>query len=279
MTLAKMKKQFKQRILDTRNYYDQKKTDMFGVNMEDVKDYIEQTYGVDVLFIVVTGSHMFGTNGPTSDLDIRGVYAKPTEMELSIYSGQDTINASKILDGEVDLQFYEIKKLLKMLLNANGNVIEMLLAPTVFYKYNKIDWTQIAKKSLSKQLLKYYSGYANGQRKRAAKTRGGKALVYAYREIMCGIWLARTKDIIFDFNVLRKKFQQYYSWSSPIFEWASVNKDTLVEESVWEEFIKDWEVLENWFKDEISTSPLPKDVDNYSYFNEILLDTRKKFRD
>ena len=266
------------RIKDTRNLYGKEKTDMYGIAMEDVKDHIEQTYGVNVLFIVVTGSHMFGTNHAGSDLDIRGIYAKPTEMELSLYPGRDTIEVTKILGGDVDLQFYEIKKFLKLLLKANGNLIEMLLAPTIFYKYNKVDWTQLGKMSLSQELLKYYSGYANGQRKRAAKTRGAKALVYTYREMMAGIWLARTKKILFDFKQLQKNFREYYSWDSEIFNWASKHKDTLVEDEIWNNFMKEWEILESWLKDEMNKSPLPKEVDNYYYFNDILLDIRKKFK-
>jgi predicted nucleotidyltransferase len=262
---------------ETRNVYNQeKKTDLFGMAyMEDIKDYIEQNYAVEVLFLVVTGSHMWNLATPESDLDVRGFYIKPTEQILSLYKGRDTIEANKIMGKEIDLQFYEIEKALHLLLGNNGNITEMMLAPTIFYQKKHIDFQGLARRSLCRKLKNYYAGYATSQRKRAAEKRGGKALTYTYREIMAGIWLMRTGKIIFDFSVLKRKFEQFYGWRSSLLDWSMVNKNASVEEDVWEQFMKEWEQLNLMLNDEEGRSILPKEVDNYSELNELLLDLRK----
>jgi len=269
----------KQRKLDTRNYYNQDKTDMFGMaNMEDVKDWIESNYGVTVIFMVVTGSHMWNLADKSADLDVRGYYVKPTEQVLSIHKGRDTIEANKIMDKELDIQFYEIEKGLRLTFNGNGNMIEMIGSPTIFYKDKTIDWRIIYRKSLCKNLGNYYKGYAHNQRKRAAANRGGKALLYTYREIMAGTWLMRTGKIVYDFTKLKPNFEKYYGWHSKLLDWAIVNKTTAVTSEVWDKsFLKEWEYLLRIFEDERGRSQLPDKNENYYLFNEILLDLRKKY--
>jgi len=273
-----MKDNLKHRKLDTRNTYIDKKTDMFGMaNMEDVRDWIETNYGVKVIFMVVTGSHMWNLSDQNSDLDVRGYYVKPTEQILSLHSGRDTIEANKVMGKEIDIQFYEIEKGLILALNGNGNMIEMIGAPTVFYKDKSINWNTIYKKSLCKNLGNYYKGYAHSQRKRATRNRGGKALLYTYREIMAGTWLMRTGKIVYDFTKLKPVFAKYYGWHSKLLDWAYVNKSTLVTSDVWDKtFMKDWEYLLRIFDDERGRSRLPEKNENYYLFNEILLDIRSK---
>ena len=257
---------------------DEGKTDLFGMAyLEDVVKWIEQQYTVDVLFVAVTGSHMWNLNTPDSDLDIRGIYAKPTEQVLSIFPGRDTIEACGVLDKNIDIQFYEIHKALGMIHKSNGNIIEMLMSPYAYPIEKHVNWAHLGKKHLSRRLRHYYKGYAHNQRKRAAVNRGGKALVYTYREAMAGIWLMRAGKIIFNFKSLKRKFEEYYGWKSSLLDWAVVNRGTCVEPEVWDKsFMPEWNKLEQMLDDEASRSILPEDVDHYSELNELLLDIRKK---
>jgi len=252
--------------------------DLYGYTTDlEVKNWIESQYGVDVLFLTVTGSHMWNLAAEDADLDIRGIFIKPTEQILSIYKGRDTIESVGIMGKDIDIQLYEIEKVFKLLLAVNGNIIELLMSPTIFYQVKDIDWQGLAKKSLCRKLAKYYKGYATAQRKRATVNRGGKALVYTYREIMAGTWLMRTGKIVYDFTKLKPRFEKYYGFKSTLLDWAMVNKTTPITKKVWEKgFLKDWDKLCRIFDDEESKSILPPQVDNYTRFNELLLDLRKK---
>lgn len=263
---------------DTRNIYGKEGKDLYGFTTDlEVKDWIEAQYGVKVLFLTITGSHMWNLNTPDADLDIRGVYIKPTEQILSIYPGRDTIESCGIMDKDIDIQLYEIEKTFHMLLNNNGNTIEMLMSPTTFYQEKFINWHHLARKSLCRKLAKYYKGYATSQRRRASVKKGGKALLYTFREIMAGIWLMRSGKIIYDFTKLKPMFEKYYGFKSSLLDWAVINKSASVEVEVWDKgFMKDWEKLCRIFDDEESKSILPKEVDNYTEFNELLLDLRRK---
>lgn len=254
------------------------KEDLFGFTTKDkVIDWIKKTYQVKPLFLCIAGSHMWGLNTKHSDLDIRGVYLKPTREVLSIHPGRDTIERVGAINDEVDIQLYELGKLLRGLLKSNGNYIEMLLSPLVFYKTENTNWREIGKKSISKKLAAYYKGYAHSQRKRAAKNRGGKALLYTYREIMAGIWLMRTKKIIFNFLSLKRDFEKHYGFTSSLLDWSLNHKDVPIEDKVWEhEFKDDWQELIAIFEDEKSKSELPESVENTAEFNELLLKVRLK---
>lgn len=273
------KDHLKHRKLETKNVYNQEKgKDLFGMATD--KEIIEfiKGYHVEPLFLCVTGSHMWNLAEPGADLDIRGVYVKPTELELSIFNGADTIEACNVLRKDIDIQLYEVKKAFKMLLGHNGNIIEMLLSPTKFYSTMDVDWEKVAKKYLTKNLAHYYKGYYHSQRQRAMRNRGGKALVYTYREIYQGIYLMRHGKLIYDFRELKNYFYQEFQPSAHLDKWMDrKNWNVPVSEEELRKFENEWEVLLSIFEREYRTSSLPETFESYSDLNEILLDLRKKY--
>jgi hypothetical protein len=265
---------------ETRNIYGQSGAkDLFGMaNDREIIDFIKG-YGVTPLFLCVTGSHMWNLNEPNSDLDIRGIYIKPTEIVLSLHKGTDTIEACNVLRKDIDIQLYEVEKALGMLQGFNGNVIEMLLSPTAFYQTLDVDWQRLAKPFLTKRLAHYYKGYYFSQRRRAAVNRGSKALVYTYREIYQGIYLMRHGKLVYDFRELKAYFDKEFKPSSLLDEWMD-RKNWLkpVSEENIRKFEAEWDMLLAMFEREYRNSSLPETYDNYSQLNEILLDLRKKYR-
>ena len=190
----------------TRNTYAPEVKSLYGMATDkEIIDFI-RGYGVEPLFLCVTGSHMWNLAETGADLDIRGVYVKPTEMILSLHKGSDTIEACNVLRKDIDIQLYEVEKAFNMLQAHNGNVVEMLLSPTRFYQTLDVDWQKIANYYLTKRLGFYYKGYYHSQRTRAARNRGGKALIYTFREIYQGIYLMRHKKLIYDFHKLPAEF-------------------------------------------------------------------------
>jgi predicted nucleotidyltransferase len=212
--------------------------------------------GYQPIYLALTGSHVWGLATPESDTDIRGIYAWPIERALSLYPGKDNWEGS---EGNVDWQCYELAKALRMLCKNNGNLVEMLLNPYRLHA-DKVGrrLTLLASECLTKELSPYYLGYATSQRKRAMRNRGGKALIYTYREIFAGIWLMREGEIVFDFHELRNLIDKQVGFASAVLAWALENRDTPTPDDVMALFEAEWNVLEGIFKDTRDTSDLPE---------------------
>jgi len=79
------------------------------------------------------GSHLYGTNTPTSDEDFSGVFVAPEEYYLGLNTVEevDLSVVSKNKDGKnnadaVDRKLYEFRKFVRLSLENNPNVLEQL---------------------------------------------------------------------------------------------------------------------------------------------------------
>ncbi len=76
--------------------------------------------GNNIILLTIGGSHAYGTNVETSDLDVRGI-ALERESELIGLS-----NFEQFENHETDTTIYSFRKIIQLLLNCNPNVIEIL---------------------------------------------------------------------------------------------------------------------------------------------------------
>jgi hypothetical protein len=78
----------------------------------------------DVLFFdAVAGSHAYGTNLETSDVDRKGVFIAPN----SLIGGLDSIE--QVSDERSDQVYYELGRFVSLLLRNNPNALEMIAIP------------------------------------------------------------------------------------------------------------------------------------------------------
>jgi hypothetical protein len=211
-------------------------------------------HDVTPLIMVVTGSHSWNLARPDSDTDVRGVYGWSTPRALSLYPGRDNIEGN----GDVDFQAYELAKALRMLCAANGNVVEMLHNPLVVHNSEWGERLQtLARHFLTKRLAGYYLGYADSQRKRAMRNRGGKALIYTYREMYSGLVVMAEGRIIFDFTNLRPLAEARWL-KSDVLAWAMENRYTPTTEAIMDAFAAEWEELSRLLIQERDASRLPE---------------------
>ena len=112
------------------------------------------------LYLVVRGSHAYGTNIETSDVDYSGVF---------IQNMNDIIGMSyveQINDDKNDIVIYEIRRFLELLGKNNPTILELLNTPEdcVIYKnpvFDKI--LQNSDKFLTKICANSFGGYAKEQ--------------------------------------------------------------------------------------------------------------------
>ncbi len=119
---------------------------------------------------MIFGSHLYGLNTPTSDVDYAGVYL-PTLDELLLGSYKDVIttstgnNNSKNSVGDIDVDLYALPFFLKQACKGETKMLDMLRANTVeLGEYGSI-WTELVKNrnQFNTKNLKAYMGYVKRQ--------------------------------------------------------------------------------------------------------------------
>lgn len=119
--------------------------------------------GKNIIFLTTGGSYAYGTNIETSDLDIRGIAVETSNEILGSSSFEQFENK------ETDTVIYGLRKIIKLMLNCNPNVLEMLGTKDehifVCNKYGKMikDNTKLF---LSKRAIQSFGGYASAQLRR-----------------------------------------------------------------------------------------------------------------
>lgn len=109
------------------------------------------------------GSHAYGTNVATSDVDIRGVCLN-TKDEILL--SQDF---EQVTDNKTDTTIYSINKMIKLLTGCNPNVLELLgLKPEHYLYKSEIGELLIENRKLflSKVVIQSFGGYATAQLRR-----------------------------------------------------------------------------------------------------------------
>jgi len=118
----------------------------------------------EIIFESFAGSHLYGTNTPESDVDIRGVFIP----NLSYFTG--FLNyTGQYEDKQNDIVYFELRKFFKLCLDCNPNIIELLFVPEEkWIKVNSV-WKRIIENKhlfISKKARWTFSGYAFSQLKR-----------------------------------------------------------------------------------------------------------------
>lgn len=107
------------------------------------------------------GSYAYGTNNENSDIDIRGVYANTKDEILGIKD-----DSEQFVDDNTDTVIYSMRKMVKLLISCNPNVIEILGLRDEDYLYlNDIGRLLLDNRELfiSKRAAKTFGGYAKSQ--------------------------------------------------------------------------------------------------------------------
>lgn len=100
--------------------------DMRATILQELRK-IETDNDVRILFAIESGSRAWGFPSPDSDYDARFIYARPQDWYLSLTPGRDVIELP--INGELDINGWDIKKALGLLLKPNPVMLEWLSSP------------------------------------------------------------------------------------------------------------------------------------------------------
>src|SRR5688500_1266490 len=138
-----------------------------------------------LLFVTVSGAHLYGFPSPDSDYDLRGVHVLPVKNVLGLDVADETVESSGVRDGlEIDLVTHDAQKFFGLLLQKNGYVLEQLYSPLVVRAPPEHEELKsIAGGCITRHHAHHYCGFAETQWKLFEKEspRRVKPLLYVYR--------------------------------------------------------------------------------------------------
>lgn len=91
---------------------------------------LEQQHEIKILYAVESGSRAWGFASTDSDWDVRFIYVHKPDWYLMIDEGKD--NLEEILENDIDLAGWELKKALRLFRKSNPPMLEWLRSPIVY---------------------------------------------------------------------------------------------------------------------------------------------------
>lgn len=117
--------------------------------------------GDNIILLALGGSRAYGTNLPTSDIDVRGIAMNTSKQLFGLES-----DFEQVVETNTDTTIYSLNKMIKLLISCNPNTIEILGCRPEDYLYltpqgmyildNKVNF-------LSKRAIDTFGGYATAQ--------------------------------------------------------------------------------------------------------------------
>jgi predicted nucleotidyltransferase len=116
----------------------------------------------NVIYKCVVGSQAYGLGRENSDVDRRGIYLAPAELEWSLYGVPEQLESR-----ESEECYWELKKFMVLALKANPNILECLYTPIIETRTPIADELLASREIfLSKLVYQTYNGYVMSQFKK-----------------------------------------------------------------------------------------------------------------
>src|SRR5262249_8461263 len=167
-----------------------------------------------LLFVTISGAHLYGFPSPDSDYDLRGVHLLPLTEVVGLKTGPETVEKSGIHDGlEIDLVTHDARKFFGLLLTKIGYVVAQVLSPLGGHTTpDHAELKEIAKNCITRHHAHHYRGFAETQWRLFKKENPPhvKPLLYVYRVLLTGIHLMRTGEVQANLRLLNEDFKLAY---------------------------------------------------------------------
>ena len=167
-----------------------------------------------LLFVTISGAHLYGFPSPDSDYDLRGVHVLPIREVVGLNTGPETLEVAEMREGlELDLVTHDVKKFFTLLLRKNGYVLEQLYSPLIVLSTPEHEELKaIARGCITRHHAHHYLGFAETQWRLFHKEhpRRVKPLLYVFRVLLTGIHLMRTGVVEANLLSLNETFKLPY---------------------------------------------------------------------
>ena len=155
---------------------------------------LEADEGVRIVLAVESGSRAWGFASTDSDYDVRFVYVRPASHYLSIRVEDRRDVIERPIDGEIDLNGWDLRKALRLLARTNPAIVEWLQSPITYVERGRfrIDARNLLPALYSpvrglhhyrQMALGNHRSYLRGERVRLKK------YLYALRPLLAARWI------------------------------------------------------------------------------------------
>ena len=233
-----------------------------------------------LLFVTLSGSHLYGFPSADSDFDLRGVHVAPAREILSLRGLQrDTIEAKSFDDGfEDELVTHDARKYFTLLLRNNGYVLEQIFSPIVIHDSGYLDQLrEIAKRCITSNHALHYKGFGYKEWTRFVlkPTKHVKRILYVFRVFMTGIYLMRTGQVESNILRLNEFFRLPYINTLVEQKLNGYEKDELAAGHGLDYYSSEYLKLEEMLEDAAAHSDLPKEPGGEGELSDLLVHLRE----
>jgi len=157
----------------------------------------------EIVYLCISGSHLYGYASEDSDIDVRGCYVMPLDRALGIGHTRYSLERNTNLPGIplLDIQAFDIKKEIELLMANNSNVFEHVFADPIATSCDHARVKSFARKVMTTRIYQPYRGIAISSFERFIKFKvevgksneiTRKQLFYVFRPLMAGIYALET---------------------------------------------------------------------------------------
>jgi uncharacterized protein len=240
-------------------------------------DAIVDAQPYPLLFVTISGAHLYGFPSPDSDYDLRGAHILPPANVLSLDPSDDTLQVETIEGGlEIDLVTHDIHKYFHMVLKRNGYVLEQIFSPLILRTTPAHEsLKQIARGCITRHHAHHYLGFADTQWRLFNKESPPlvKPLLYVFRVLLTGIHLMRTGEVEANLITLNDTFNLPYISDLIARKLAGAERGTL-DAADMSFYRAEYERLIAQLETAHTESRLPEAPNGYDALNKLLLDLR-----
>ncbi len=167
-----------------------------------------------LVFVTVSGAHLYGFHSPDSDYDLRGMHVTPMREFSRLVPPDETVETMD-KSGRIDMDIvtHDVRKYFQLLLKRNGYVLEQVYSPLVIHSTPEFEELKgIARGCITKHHRHHYRGFAENQWAMVIKNAKPtvKGLLYTYRVLLAGIHLMRTGEVEPNLRTLNQSFRLAY---------------------------------------------------------------------
>jgi uncharacterized protein len=234
-----------------------------------------------LLFVTISGAHLYGFPSPDSDYDLRGVHLLPVEQVIGLSAPRDTIQTSEVRDGmEIDLVTHDLRHTAQLLLKKSGNTLEAICSPLVLHTSPEHDELKaIAQRCVTRHYAHHYFGMSQTQWKLFDKERPRrvKPLLYVFRGLLTGLHLMRTGEIDANLVQLNEREKLPYIPDLIARKLAGPEQGALPDDDV-SFYLAEFERLRSVLEEAYQTSHLPDNPPGKAALNDFLIRLRLSTR-
>lgn len=164
-----------------------------------VLNQIELEEKIRILYACETGSRAWGFPSPDSDYDVRFIYRHERDWYLSLGQRKDSVEC--MLENDLDISGWDLKKSLVLLKKSNAALIERFQSPVVYF--SNPGFTEEFKSLIEayySPVAVFYHHYSLAARfreeigdKRQVKL---KSYFYLLRSLLSCNWIGKMKEVL-----------------------------------------------------------------------------------